>query len=67
MTTLGRRVVIVFMNHLWFPYTLQAVLFDKLRDACQPRSHVRGQGLDPCVNGFVQGLDRPAHALQPVF
>src|ERR1039457_122430 len=44
-------------------HTLQTLFFNQLRDTRQPRPHVFRQGIDLRLDGFVQGLDRPAHIL----
>src|SRR3989442_993158 len=47
--------------HVRFAHTLQILFLDELCDVRELRPHVLRQGLDLCVNGFIQGLDRPSH------
>src|SRR5271157_635913 len=41
----------------------QTHFLDEPRDTREPRSHVFGQGLDLCINSFIEGLDSPTHIL----
>jgi len=44
-------------------HAFQTLVLDELRDTREPRPHVFGQGLNLRIDGFIEGLDRPAHIL----
>lgn len=51
------------MLHMRLTDTLEAPVFNELRNPRKPGAHVRRQSLDLSVNGFVERLDRPSHLL----
>src|SRR5271157_4339057 len=53
----------LYMFDVRLAHMLQTLFLDELRYSCKPGSHVFRQGLDLCIDNFIQSLNRPRHIL----